>query len=240
MGVVSVCEHSNNQKLSAHGNVSASYVSQVSCPSSCALRGNGCYAENGPIAYTTNRLNRTTKAKKKAEAAMRLLVAHEEAKGIAALSGYHKLRTHVVGDCATPETAAIVGAAMVKHERRRGKAAWTYTHAHADIPVKAWQGAKVLASCDSVKQIPAARARGYAIAVIVPPHQSEKMYVLEGETIIPCPAQFIRPDGSRKSTCEHCTLCQQPELLKAKRWNVGFQPDSNTAKRVLAIMKEVK
>ena len=192
------------------------------------------------MAYTTNRLNRTAKAKKTALATMRLTLAREEATAIETLSGYHKLRTHVVGDCATAATASIVGLAMVKHEKRKGMAAWTYTHAHATVPVAAWKGAKVLASCDSVKQVKRARARGYATAVIVPPHPSEKKYQLGGETIIPCPAQFTRADGTRKSTCEHCTLCQRPDLLKAKRWSVGFQPDSNTAKRVLAIMKKVR
>ena len=192
------------------------------------------------MGYHTQRLNATGRAKKIRTVDLQRRIAEAEAAGIAQLSGYHKLRVHVVGDCATVETAGIVGAAMVRHERRRRMAAWTYTHSWRVLPFTAWRGARVLASCDSVREIPKARARGYAVAVIVPPHPSERKYQIGTETIIPCPAQFRRPDGTRKSTCEQCTLCQRPELLQAKNWSVGFQPDANTAGRVLAMMKGIR
>jgi len=43
--------------------VSATYVSQQSCPDDCPLLGNGCYAETGNVGIHTNRLNRQVDGK---------------------------------------------------------------------------------------------------------------------------------------------------------------------------------
>lgn len=47
---------SQNAKIGAR--VAATYVSiRASCPSSCPLRGAGCYAQDGHVAFTTRRLD---------------------------------------------------------------------------------------------------------------------------------------------------------------------------------------
>lgn len=153
---------------------------------------------------------------------------------------------HVVGDCAIPEAAEIVGAAMVKHERKRGQPAWTYTHGWRDIPVDSWQGARVLASCHKVSEVDTAMSAGYPAALTVPPLTSNKVYQLTRDErgrfitpleVVPCPAQFYRDDGRRYSTCESCRICQDTHRLRASRRVVGFQPDGQSAKRVIPLMK---
>jgi hypothetical protein len=235
--MIAVVERTENSKLTDDANVSATYAPQSTCPKSCPLRDAGCYAELGNMGFQTARLNRAAAGSRRKPAAKPIELARLEAAHIALLSGRRKLRVHVVGDCASASTAAIIGAAMVKHENRRGKAAWTYTHAWKTVPAAAWQGARVLASCHSARDVHAAAARGYAAAILTPPHPTHKVYQYQGLSIVPCPAQFRRADGRRHSTCEQCSLCQSPEMLKARGLVIGFQPDSNTKARILRVIQ---
>jgi hypothetical protein len=219
-------ERSDDAKLTSYYGMSATYVSQASCPPGCALLGAGCYGEHGRVQFHTNRLN----ASAAAAAATPQQLAELEAAAIDRLSGWFKLRTHVVGDCSTVEAAGLVGAAMVRHEARRGRHAWTYTHAWPDVPAAAWRGARVLASCDTGAQLAAARRRGYVgLALIIPPTRSPKAQRRGRLTVIPCPAQFRRPDGTRHSTCDRCQLCADLAAGRHPRTVVGFQPDAQTA-----------
>lgn len=225
---VSVVEKSGDTKLSKTGNVSATWASQASCPNSCPLKTNGCYAEAGRAALSTRRLNERTDASALTGRALTLEIARQEAAEILKLSGRRKLRVHAVGDCTDNDTAGIVGSAMVAHEAKHGKAAWTYTHAAADIDQAAWNGARVLASCQSVDEVRRFRSKGYGTALIVPPHPTNKIYDYQGERVIPCPAQL-----NKAVTCEFCTLCQRPDFLRDNKLSVGFEPDRGTAAKVL-------
>lgn len=126
------------------------------------------------------------------------------------------MRVHVVGDCKTDATAKIVGTAMVDFENRSGKDAWTYTHAWKDVAIKSWNGAKVLASCETGKEVSLARSLGYATVLVVPEHLSNKMYSYDGESVIPCPEQLGKTD------CAHCNLCMIPDKLMERKLSIGF------------------
>lgn len=232
---ISVVEKSGDAKLSARGNVSATWVPQQSCHEDCPLKRNGCYAEEGRSGLHTWKMNRRAQAAKKGLAHLRKLLAQQEAKAIRGLTGLRKLRVHVVGDCATAYAARLVGRAMVAHGKKHGKPAWTYTHSWRAIPKAAWSGANVWASCERPEQVAEARARGYAAALIVPPHPTNKVYEFGGQKVIPCPAQFVK-DGKRTVTCEFCNICQRPDELSAEGFVVGFAPDGVTTKRVLKVI----
>lgn len=238
MSLVLAVEKSQDRKLSKTANVSATWVAQQSCPP-CPLRNNGCYAEVSFSGIQSRRLNRAATNTHLPEAKLRRRLAREEAAAIRGLSGLRQLRVHVVGDCPTADSAKQVGAAMLDHQAKHGKAAWTYTHAWPTVPATAWQGANVVASCNSVAEVAAARKRGYGTTVIVPAHPTNKIYTHGGERIIPCPAQFA-PRGHRFTvTCEHCTLCKRPDWLRENKLSVGFQPDGGTQKKVLAMLNAV-
>jgi hypothetical protein len=177
---------------------------------------------------------------------LQLKLARDEAELISDLTGRRKLRVHVVGDCATPEAAGIVGQAMVNYEKKRGKPAWTYTHAHKSVPRSAWLGARVLASCHRVSEAAGAMTRGYAVALTIRPLARFKAYTVSQDergrfikpiTVLPCPAQFKDKQGRRLSVCEHCQICQQPDRLLSKRQVVGFQPDYGSERKVIPLMK---
>jgi hypothetical protein len=236
---VSVVERSHDRKLTANGNVSATWVAQQSCPTSCPLLKNGCYAEVNKPGLHTHRMNKKVAARKKSKTAIRKMLVDLEVAGIRKLTGKRKLRVHVVGDAPTAAAATAIGTAMLAHQAKQGKVAWTYTHAWRDVPVQAWKGANVLASCNNVTEVASARAAGYGTSVIVPPHPTNKIYQFGGEQIVPCPAQF-KHNGKRVVTCEDCTLCMRPTFLRKRRLSVGFQPDGGTQKKVLAMLQEVR
>ena len=220
-------ERSENSKLSDPNGagMSATLVQQSTCPASCPLRRAGCYAERGSLRFHTGRLNR-------APAGRPAQVAQEEAAAIRGLSGWRRLRVHVVGDCRTPAAARIVGAAMVRHTERHNRAAWTYTHAWRQVPRAAWSGAQVLASCETPAQARQATRAGYPVALIVPTHPSRQVYQYGGLRVLPCPAQFTT-NGARGTTWERCEVGAQPDRLRDRGLVLGFRPDHNSARSVL-------
>lgn len=228
---VSVVERSRDAKLSAGGQVSATWAPQTTCPQDCPLLDAGCYAEVGHAGFTTRRLNANV-----GTASPEALALEEAELIVDTLSGTRKLRVHVVGDCATPEAATTIAMAMELHEQKHGQPAWTYTHAWRDVPKDAWLDARVLASVHSVAEADDARHRGYATALTTPAHPSNKLYAIGGLTVVPCPAQF-KYGGTRVVTCEHCTLCQSPEVLQAEGLVVGFEPDHGTRAKILTLLE---
>lgn len=165
-------------------------------------------------------------------------LAKEEAEQISKLTGERKLRVHVVGDCAAPQAARIIGRAMVAHEGKHRKAAWTYTHAWRKVPLSAWQGARVLASCQHPEEVPEARRRGYECTLVVPKHPTHKVYDYHGLSVLPCQAQFKDKNGNKRSTCEECAICQRPDMLRKHGYVVGFEADAGTQGKVIQLIKK--
>ena len=184
------------------GPVAATYVSQATCPNSCPFKNNGCYGERDNCVPIARRLNASgiTSATS---------IAREEAHQIDLLADPVDLRVHVLGDCMDESAASIIGTAMARYEQRTGRGAWTYTHSWREIDIGAWQGANVLASCETLEEARAAHARDYAAAMVVPSHDSEKASVCGGGLrLVPCPSQ------TRGRTCVECRLCMRASKLK--------------------------
>ena len=142
--------------------------------------------------------------------------ARLEAAGIDKIPARRNLRVHVSGDCRNKTAAGIVGAAMVRYEKRgkrRGVLAYTYTHAHKapyNVPASAWNGARVLASCDgkhSDKAITRARSMGYTACAVVEPEAIPTHHSSLGLRVL-CPYESADRD------CDECMLCAQSEWLE--------------------------
>jgi hypothetical protein len=206
-------ETSTNAKL---GPVSATYASQASCPRSCPWFGRGCYAESGLTGHTTRRLNRSS-----LRGALR--IAREEARTIDGLTGDRLLRLHVVGDAKTDAAARELGAATRRYAARgnaprRGKKAWTYTHAWRAVARDSWGDAvSVLASVETVREAREAMAAGYASAIVVAAFERENAYPIGGTKVLPCPNQ------TRGVTCRDCGLCRDDGRLRAAGLVIAFQ-----------------
>ena len=216
-------------KNSKTGLVSATYTAQQSCDSSCPFLKSGCYAENGPVACTTVRLNRAV-GDSSPEA-----IATEEANAINGLTGRMDLRVHVVGDCKTNEAAKIVANAMQKHRKKKGMLAWTYTHAWLNVKRSSWKKESILASCETANDVSKAKQLGYATTIIVDKFESEKMYEKDGMRLIPCPAQT-----SRNLQCVDCRICMKADILEKTGFTVAFEAHGASKKKVLAQIEKKK
>lgn len=224
-------EKSNNDKT---GPVSATWVAQNSCPSSCPHMGAGCYAETGKAGFTTSRVNRAAGDHPELTPAE---IAQIEAAGIDTLTGKRDLRLHVVGDARTDKAAQILAAAADRYIARghaKGKTVrvWTYTHAR-DTKRASWGRISVLRSCETLHHVKAAHAAGYAAAIVIPEHVHDTAFKNGGFTFIPCPQQT-----GRAANCQACGLCMQDTKLHAAKRVIVFAAHG-LAKRKMVHLKTV-
>jgi len=196
---VTVLEKTGDTKT---GPMSVTHAPQLSCPKDCVL-----YPD------TIDDISGTDRDE------LAITIAQAESDGIDKLSGKSNLRVHVVGDCQTIDAASIVGSAMVRYEQRGGKRAYTYTHAWRNVPYAAWQGARVIASCETTQDINMARSElGYPSAEFTyMEHESRKVFVRDGIKVLPCPNQF-----NKAVTCDKCMACANIEMLQDKNLVIGI------------------
>lgn len=203
MAIVKVVELSENTKL---GPVSATYAPFESCPP-CPLE-HECYGRFGKVGIIESRLD--------ASGLTPLEIARAEAEAIRELSGRNDLRVHVVGDCRTRAAARAVSAACRAHRRKRGRLAWSYTHAHGTVLREDWAGVSVLASVESAEGALAAMDEGWAAALVVPRFESAAAYRVGRLKVLPCPYQ------TREVQCADCRLCWDDARLRSAGIAIGF------------------
>lgn len=209
--------------------VSTTYAPiEQTCPDSCALRRSGeCYALGGHVFFTMRRIE----AAAAASGADSLACARSEAIQLDAAfrgrripqdgaRGGRDLRLHTSGDCRTRKAARALAAAARRWRKRGGGDVWTYTHGWRDVPRSDWRGVSVLASLDSLDDVAAARAQGYAVARYVASFASDKAWREAGITWIPCPAQTREASGVG---CADCRLCMSADKLAARNAGIAFE-----------------
>ena len=220
-------EISTNTKL---GLVSATSVSQVTCPKECPWYDDGkwgrsCYANNNFIGLQTKKLNQGK--------GDYLDAAREEAELIAGLSGERPLRLHIVGDCKDRAATEIVSNAVDGYRARHGQPSWTYTRAWEQVPRESWGAVSVLASCESARQVRRAHSRGYATAIVVGVFERETAYMSGGIKIVPCPQETGRVPGLHglpallEGRCP--SACQNHHRISSSRLS-GRQGPTNAPK----------
>lgn len=222
--LVTAVEHTENAKL---GGMSTTYASIASCPSSCPLlKAKACYGMSGPVNYVWQRLG---------EEGRPLEIAKLEAAAIDGLSGNLDLRIHTLGDCKTDATANLVSQAAERYMRRGRRKAFTFTHGWRKVARQSWGKVSVVASCETPSDVLAAKAAGYATALVLPEFEKDVAYMHQGVKIVPCPEQT-----GRCKTCSQCRLCLQDEKLKAAGITIGFKAHgpSLRAKAMLASKNE--
>lgn len=217
--VIIATERSGNKKT---GIVSVTYAPMTTCPSACPFLNAGCYAQSGPTMLHLSRINKAS------DGMTRIDIAKAEADAILLLTGKRPLRLHVVGDCATDETAKIVSAACMEYASRHAQAVWIYTHAWRNVSVDSWNEVSVLASCETASDIVDAYNRGYAPAITGTPVEVE-----EFRSII-CLAQ------TKGISCARCRLCWDVERLRKNRSVVTFLPHGARKKAANAAVEVLR
>lgn len=193
---VSVVAASENRKT---GLVAATYAPiKKTCPKSCPLYKNGCYAQDGFTGMQNLQLERN------AQNTPPLELARIEAQKIRELDvpKGRPLRLHVTGDCSSVRAAEVLAAAA----RSYPGPVWSYTHSWRFIPRRAWGTISIFASCETLHEANRARDRGYTPALVVAQHPENGKAWRDrwGRKWVPCPEQ------TRNVKCVDCKLCFDP------------------------------
>lgn len=216
-------ENSGNGKL-GHG-VHATYapISQT-CPSTCPLKGAGCYAQSGNVGVHNARREAYNAGTDPVQLAILEAAEIDLARSLG-VSG--PLRIHVSGDSTTVQgTRALSDAAR----RWRGKV-WSYTHAWRTVNRDAWGTVSCLASCETLHDAVEALSVGYAPAIVVPEFKNgakswKERSIIGDLTVIPCPAQTLDRD------CSQCRLCWDDVRLNATNSVIAFSAHGTGAKKL--------
>lgn len=235
MSVAIFAEDSRNSKIAGRGRVSATYASiKGSCPSTCALKDdNSCYAKSGRTAIHVKRMDAAVTDGMRPEAVARAerRAIREAFKGRQVPQdgerGGRDLRMHVSGDARTRRAAEILGSAATEWKERGGGDVWTYTHAALTVPREAWgPDVSVLGSTEDPAKVDAIKAQGYAPALVVAEHPTDKAYKVEGSDVdfIPCVQQ------TKGTPCNQCRLCFKADWLLANNKGIAFAAHGATVK----------
>ena len=220
---VTFVRSSKNRKM---GPIPISASPQTSCPRSCLLRGNGCYAEHGPLGWQWNRLSSgaTGISWKAFLGAIRSLPRHE------------LWRHNVAGDL--PGHGEKINIPMLTElvKANRGKRGFTYTHKHASprnlaaIRDANRQGFTINLSANTLTEADElARKKAGPVVVILQTDAASNNNLErtpEGRRVIVCPESYGQ--GVR---CINCGLCADPTRTSI----IGFPahgPASRKAERV--------
>lgn len=217
-GAIYVSE-SGNSKINGSKKVDATYTSiQTSCPKSCPLMGEGCYAELGYVGITSHRLDDEAKGNSPLDTARAEAKAIDNSYKGGPVPAGRDLRIHVAGDSRTLAGTRLINNAIKRWKQRGGGSVWSYTHAWAHVPRAEWSNVSILASVNHVSEVAAARAQGYAPAIVVPEFNGDKAFQLDGcdTKFIPCPAQ------TRNVGCTDCRLCFNADRLHDSNMGIAF------------------
>ncbi len=206
--------------------VAVTYASiEGTCPASCIFLGRGCYAEAGPENFQKPALDPGVTPFDVIAEEVRLIDAYDPS------PDKRDLRLHDGGDAPTEECAQLLAGAARRWRERGGGSVWTYTHAWRTVPRAAWGPVSVLASVEDPADIEAARAQGYASAIVV------ERFERSDKRIVPCVEQ------TQGKTCVECRLCFDDRKLLEKNIVIAFKVHGQheaAAREALVQLRKVK
>lgn len=203
---------STNAKI---GPMPAVIAPKQTCPSTCGLRGAGCYAEHGPLAIHWKRVS---------EGTHRALLDFEQlCHTIRALPRKIRWRYGTAGDL-PPDLPALVAA-------NQGREVIAYTHGRDFDAYRAATAAgfHINLSADSPAQVDELPDDLSAVCV-VPEGQRRPMQTPAGRPIAICPATY-----SDRVSCATCNLCSRPRKHGTV---IGFPAHGSRKRMVSARIRE--
>ena len=173
---------------------------QASCPDSCSLKGNGCYAENAPLVWGWQK------------DAVRGVSWDEMLWNIKRLAKGQLWRMNEAGDLPKISSHHIHHGLLDELIlANKGKRGFTYTHYNfrdhhnrEQIRKVNRAGFAINVSADNLEQADEyMEIRGAPVVVILPLGTPNVSYTPAGHKIVACPAE-----KSKRVTCATCALCQ--------------------------------
>jgi hypothetical protein len=178
-------------------------VSNHTCPSTCKMLGNGCYAESGPTAIHWSKLSSGQNP--------RALDLDQLTHRIRAMPRGQLWRYGTAGDL-PPDHAAVRQLAAATAARP----VIAYTHRRGDDWFAMLRSVApqmhVNLSADSVDEADALAETGLSVVVVLRSDQTEGPYFTPaGRKIAVCPATKVNPKtGASLTTCARCKVCSKP------------------------------
>ena len=214
---------SKNRKT---GPIPTSMTGKESCPTTCPLKGNGCYAESG---HANIHWSRLTSGK-----VSTAVDAGQFFNEVRAIKKGSLWRHNVAGDLPHNDGVIDVGFLRALTKANKGRRGFTYTH-------------HVLNS-ENLKAIADANAGGFTInisantansaallaktsklpVVCILPMDAPNVQVVNDTKIVACPAE-----KSDKVTCYDCELCQRAD----RDFVIGFRAHGTAKRKVDIIAK---
>ena len=207
---------SNNKKC---GPIPVTTTSSGSCPPTCSFKGNGCYAEAGPLALHWRAVDAGKRGGTLAELCAK----------IAALPRHQLWRHNQAGDLPGVQGQLDPGAVRQLAAASKGRRGFTYTHYRPTAPNQEIvrrankAGFTINWSAETLEEADyfAALDSGPVVCVL-PIDQTKPTFTPAGRTVIVCPAVTGNTD------CLNCGICQQQD----RKAIVGFPAHGSGAKRV--------
>jgi hypothetical protein len=198
------------------------------CPSSCPLLNNGCYAQNGNTAMH----QRDRYSENDAQ------VMKDSAKTLKPNSYF---RHHVSGDLFITNSkdgslnvdTDYLNAVLDVAKERPDVTFYSYTHGYKsldNLPEQTPKNLTINASCDNLEQVKDAKNKGWATVIVVSENEKRKRYNEDGIDIVVCPNQ------TSSLTCSQCKLCFKQD----RKFTVAFQAHGASKKKISKRLESVE
>lgn len=205
------------------GAIPVSCSSKAFCPDTCQLKGNGCYAEAGPVAIHWRKITMGERGK----------VFTDFCKDIAKLPRKQLWRHNVAGDL--PSDGKVIDSFFMETlvKANKGKRGFTYTHHDMSLEsnrqevIKAINnGFTVNLSANTLEDVDRLKALDIAPVVCLLPaeHTTKTTKTPAGHTIVTCPAAI---DKTNQITCNTCQFCQKAD----RKVIIGFPVHGSCKKK---------
>jgi hypothetical protein len=212
---------SSNSKT---GPIPVSTTSADTCPDTCPLKGNGCYAESGPLAIHW----------RKVSSGERGASWEQYCDQVEHLPAGTVWRHAQAGDL--PHNDGIIDRQKLIRLARanKGKLAIAYTHHVPDIEntaslrLAARLGFTVNLSANSLGHADQLFRKYLPVTVVLPAgHKAKVTYTPAGNKVITCPAETVG------TTCQACKLCAKTE----RNYIIGFPAHGSGKSKASIIAK---
>lgn len=215
---------SSNKKT---GPIAVSTTSRDSCPATCSLKGNGCYAESGPLRLHWDIVSDGAWHDKPRGYDIESFI-----RDIKSLPERSCFRHNQAGDL--PHTNGLINAYALELITdacaERKLVAWTYTHHKVDnmnnvvmIKRSNSHGLTVNVSAHSQAAAASYHKQGLPAVCIVPKGETRNHWINDGVPFIVCPAQT-----RDNMDCDKCRLCANANRKSV----VAFKAHGNSARKV--------
>lgn len=182
------------------GPIPVSVTEERTCPTTCPLKGEGCFAENGHLALHWRHVSRGDRG----------MPWDMFCDAVATLPPGQLWRHNAAGDLPGDGTRIDSGALAQLAQANKGKRGFTYTHYRPEVPGNAEAiaaanaaGFTVNLSADSAAEVDALADLAIGpVACVLPSETRANTKTPAGRTVVVCPAT-----QNLHTTCASCGLC---------------------------------